>query len=449
MKAPNSNIAGIGLRRLSLDMALTFGRQFFAGLLQLGIILFISRLLGPEGAGAYAVALLLPTLLSQLLNLGMAPANVYFVASKQFNLAHAWTACRNLVLSLSVVGLATGAVIILLAGAPLFPGIDPKLLFLAMLIFPTSLMSGILASLYQALQNFRAYNALVLIQPMVALFLMVLLWATSAFTLPAVMIATVTAHGVALVVGLTILNRSVSVLEPSIDAFGYLRPALRYGVKAHLGNLVSFLNYRMDIFLVNLFLGPAGAGLYSIAVRLVEQLWMISQAVSTVLLPRLSAMMTDDAGRRGLTPLVARFVLWGTLLAAGILAAVAAPLIEALFGAEFLGATPALMVLLPGIVAISCGRILANDLAARGLVGVNLALASGILAVNLTGNLLLIPAFGIVGAALATTIAYVSNLLIRLILLNRISGIIWWQVLIPMPEDFQRIKSILKRKSIA
>jgi O-antigen/teichoic acid export membrane protein len=78
------------------------------------------------------------------------------------------------------------------------------------------------------------------------------------------------------------------------------------------------------------------------------------------------------------------------------------------------------------------------------LVGVNLVLAIGILVVNLTGNLLLIPAFGIVGAALATTTAYISNLMIRLILQKRLSGIIWWQVLIPMPEDFQRIKSIMK-----
>ena len=128
-----------------------------------------------------------------------------------------------------------------MASAALFPGIDPKLLFLALLIFPTSLMSGILTSLY------------------------------------------------------------LNVLEPSIDVLGYLRPALGYGVKAHLGNLVAFLNYRMDIFLVNLFVGPGGAGLYSIAVRLVEQLWMISRAVSTVLLPRLSAMMGDDTGRRRLT----------------------------------------------------------------------------------------------------------------------------------------------------
>lgn len=439
---------GLGLRHLSLDMALTFGRQFFAGLLQLGIILFISRLLGPEGAGAYAVALLLPTLLSQLLNLGLASANVYFVASKQFDLTQVWTASRDLVLGMSVVGLAIGGAIILLAGAILFPGIDTWLLFLAMLIYPTSLMTGILTSLYQALQNFRAYNVLVLIQPMVALLLMVLLWATSTFTLSAVLIVTAVAHAAALSVGLFMMRQSVKVLGRSVDALGYLRPALRYGAKAHLGNLVSFLNYRTDIFLVNLFVGPAGAGIYSIAVRLVEQLWIISQAVSTVLLPRLSAMTGDDAGRRALTPVIARFVLWATLLTAGVLAAVAAPLIEALFGAEFRVAIPALMVLLPGVVLFSCSRVLANDLAARGLVGVNLALAVGILVVNVTGNMLLIPAYGIIGAALATTIAYLSDLLFRLILQNRLTGTIWWQVLTPMPEDIQRIKLILKRKII-
>lgn len=202
----------------------------------------------------------------------------------------------------------------------------------------------------------------------------------------------------------------------------------------------------MDIFLVNLLVGPAGAGLYSIAVRMVEQLWIISQAVSTVLFPRLSMMVGDDAARRALTPVVARFVIWSTLLAAGILAALAAPLIETLFGPEFRRATPALIVLLPGIVALSCGRILANDFAARGLVGVNLALVTGILAVNLIGNLLLIPTYGIIGAAFATMIAYVLDLIIRLTLQNRLTGIIWWHILIPMPEDFHRIKSILKRK---
>lgn len=439
---------GLGLRGFSLDVALTFGRQFFAGLLQLGIILFISRILGAEGVGRYVVALLLPTLLSQLLNLGLASANVYFVASKQFDLTQVWTASRDLVLGMSVVGLAIGGAIILLAGATLFPGIDLWLLFLAMSIYPTSLMTGILKSLYQALQNFRAYNVLVLIQPAVTLLLMVFFWATSNFTLSAVLIATAVAHTAALTVGLLMIRQSVKVFERSVDARGYLRPALSYGIKAHLSNLIAFLNKRMDIFILNLLIGPAGAGLYTIAVRLVDQLWMISQAVSTVLLPRLSSMVGDDKGRRALTPVIARFVLWGTLLAAGMLAAVANPLIEALFGAEFLVAIPALMILLPGVVMISCVRVLANDLAARGLVGVNLALAIGILVVNLVGNLLLIPAYGIVGAALATTIAYVSNFLIRLILQNRLSGIIWWQVLIPMPEDFQRLKSILKRKSV-
>jgi O-antigen/teichoic acid export membrane protein len=437
----------VGLPRLSLEMTLTFGRQFFAALLQFASILFISRVLGPEGAGTYAVALLLPRLLSQLLNVGLPSANVYYLASKQFALMQVWTASRDLVLIMSVLGLVIASISIVLIGSKAFPGVDPRLLFLAMLIFPTSLMNGVLASLYQALQNFRAYNLLVLIQPTFALLLLVVLWGTSNFSITTILIATAAAHAAALAVGLVMIRKVVNILAPSIDPRGYLFQALRYGIKTHMGNLVSFLNYRMDIFLVNFFVGPVGTGLYSIAVQLVEQLWMISQAVSIVLLPRLSSMVGDDSGRRALTAVIARFVLWGTLLGAGMLAAVATPLIEGLFGAEFRGAIPVLMILLPGVVLLSCGRVLANSLAARGLVGVNLVLAIVALVVNLIGNVLLIPILGILGAALATTTAYITILLLQLIVQKRVSGIIWWQVLIPMPEDFRRIKAIVTRKN--
>lgn len=67
----------LGLRRMARDVGMTFGRQFAGALIQLGVILLIARELGPEGAGVYAVALLVPQILSQLLNLGLAPANVY------------------------------------------------------------------------------------------------------------------------------------------------------------------------------------------------------------------------------------------------------------------------------------------------------------------------------------------------------------------------------------
>lgn len=125
LRTPKNNpwdteMSGLDSHRLSLDMALTFGRQFIAGFFQLLIILFISRLLGPEGAGVYVVVLLLPTLLSQLLNLGLAPANVFFVASEQFDLTQVWAANRNIVLAMSLFGLAIGCAIVHFVGATIF-----------------------------------------------------------------------------------------------------------------------------------------------------------------------------------------------------------------------------------------------------------------------------------------------------------------------------------------
>ena len=434
----------LGLRQISIDAMLTFGRQFLAGLLQLGIVLLIGRMLGPEGTGTYALALLLPTLLSSLLNLGMATSNVYFLASRQFELRQVWTTTRNMGLILGVVGLILGVVIVVFAAELAFPQIDQNLLLLSMLIFPFSLISGQISGIFQALQDFRSYNLLVLAQPVLALSLLASLWSLDAFALPAVLAATIIAHAGALCVGLVFLARRVAVFCPTVGMLAYLRPAVRYGIQAHLSNLVAFLNYRLDLFLVNLFLGTAAAGLYTIAVRLVEQLWIISQAVSTVLFPKLSSLIGDERGRTALTPLIARLVLWLTLLIAGVLAAIAEPLIVALFGAAFAGAVPALLVLLPGIVLLSCSRILASDLAARRLVHINMFLAVGILVVNTAGNLLLIPIFGIVGAALATSLAYAINLLTRLVIQWQVTQVSWWLILIPQPEDFRRLAQALK-----
>lgn len=58
------------LRKSAGDILLTFGRQLLGGLAGFGIAVVIGRALGVEGLGAYTVALLMPALLSQLLNLG-------------------------------------------------------------------------------------------------------------------------------------------------------------------------------------------------------------------------------------------------------------------------------------------------------------------------------------------------------------------------------------------
>jgi O-antigen/teichoic acid export membrane protein len=435
-----------GLRRTAGDIGLTFARQFLAGLMQLGILLIVARELGPEGAGGFAIALLLPTLMSQLLNLGLTPANVYFIASKQFSLELAWAATRDIMLAVTLAGVTIGTLLIIWLGEWAFPGIDVRILLAALMIFPFSLLLSVIVGLFQAMQDFRTFNIAVLAQPVLAVLGILLVWIFGQVTLLNTITIVVLANVVALCISLRLLSRRVSLRVRPAARFAYLRPALSYGVKAHLSNILAFLNYRLDVFLVNLIVGTAAAGIYTVAVRLVEQLWMVSKATSTVIFPRLSAMHGDEAAKREFTPIIARSVLWVTLLGAGVLAILAVPLITLLFGKEFIGASAVLFLLLPGVVLFSCARVLANDMASRGHVGMNLALAGLVLIVNVFANLWLIPKYGVMGAAGATTIAYTTIFVICLVLQRYITGTQWWQFVLPMREDVQLLRNALKKR---
>ena len=132
-------------------------------------------------------------------------------------------------------------------------------------------------------------------------------------------------------------------------------------------------------------------------------------------------------------------------MAAGFLAAILQPLIQLLFGSEFVGAVAALLVLLPGIVLLSLGRVVANDFAARGWVGINMVLAGTVLLINTIANLVLIPQFGFLGAAMATTLAYTFDVTVRLLLQWRLLGVPWWECMIPTRGDFTMIKRLFPK----
>lgn len=435
----------IPLRRNIIDIVWTFSRQFASALMQLGQMLILAKVLGPEGTGAYAVALLLPSLMSQIFNMGLASANVYYLSSHRYPLAQIWAASRDLILLMAVLGLALGAAIILVGGATLFPGVPRTALLTALLIFPTSLITGVTISFFMALQDFRAYNTGVLIQPAIAFIGTCLLWLAGQISLLHVLFVVVFSHALALVLALVLLGKRTPLGASSTSSKSYLRDAVAYGMKAYVGNMLAFLNYRLDLFLVNLLVGPEGAGIYSIAVRLSEQLWMISQATKTVIFPRLSAMVNDDEGKKRFTQFMARLVLWSTLAGALLLAAISKPLIALLFGPAFSDANMVLNVLLPGLVLFACAQVLSNDLASRGRVDINLYLAGLVLIINTGANLALIPLLGIVGAATATTIAYSVVLVLYLGVQNRLNQLLWWECIFPTKGDMTMLRSVLSR----
>lgn len=398
----------------------------------------IARFYGPSGNGMLAVAMLLPSTLTALLNLGINPANVYYVASLDVSLRKAWYTTVRLGLLICVSGLAVGAALVMLK-PQWFSGVPNLALWLSLASFPPSLFVGLIAGLFQARQDFGVFNKLALMQSVLQLACVSALIVFRVQDPSWVIASNLVISFIVLLFGLSALQ-SALIRAPEIFPNTYKWQLLGYGARAHLSNVAQFLNYKIDIFLVNLFLGPAATGLYVVAVNIAERLWIPSQAASSVILPCLSELSSDAAKRNLLTPLFCRWILLVTGMGAALVAICMPWIITAFFGTKFIPSLLPLFILLPGIVALSASRVLANDIAARGKPELNMVLAIIILAINLAGNIFMIPLLGLAGAALSTTASYLIDLFLRLLIHNRFTRLNPLVNLIPQRSDLSLIK---------
>jgi O-antigen/teichoic acid export membrane protein len=190
-----------------------------------------------------------------------------------------------------------------------------------------------------------------------------------------------------------------------------LRPALwgasiRFGSKLHVGTIAQWLNYSLDRFLINVFLGPGAVGVYAVAATLGERLWMLPGAVGASLLCRTGGNLTNDAD---VTAHACRNTFWLMCGGCAAVAALAPALIPVVFGHDFAAASWVLLLLLPGVLMLTLGKVIAPYVCNRGRPAAATYISVGALGLTVALNLLLIPLLGIAGAAVASSISYSAN----------------------------------------
>jgi O-antigen/teichoic acid export membrane protein len=181
-----------------------------------------------------------------------------------------------------------------------------------------------------------------------------------------------------------------------------------------------------------------------VAVQLSERLWMLSQSISTILLPKLSELSNDEDKRLKITPIIARLTLASTAFLSIVFAVVIYPIIPIVFGVNFIDVYIPLLILLPGIVFTSTSRVLANDLAARGKPELNMYTSIVVVVCNIIGNIVLIPLYGLAGAATATTIAYIINFILKIMMYHYITAAPILSIVIIRNNDLKKLFNFVK-----
>lgn len=389
--------------------------QVIAGACKMATPLVAARLLRPTEFGRYSVVVLFVLMIFNLGSLGISPATTFHVARSPHR--HHLTTYNAMVLAtvLGVAGALVGGAMAFAFRGALVEGADAATIVFALASVPAYFVVNAAMGAYLGREDYRRYNRI-----SVGFYAAVFVATLAALLVRPTALAGVAAWSFAscLVAAVAVVTLRTSWPEPASVEIRTWRPLLSYGARNHASVVVTFLNYRIDVFLVAGLLGAREAGLYAAAVAVAEIIWFFSQVSGWVLFARVTS--DDDAARqRRLTAMTSRLVFVSSALIAVVTAAWAPRLLSLLYGAEYSGAASALRLLLIGVVSLSVSRVLANYVAAIGYPGKNVPGSVAGLVTNIGLNVVLIPVMGIAGAGLASAVSYTVTLVDRLLAFRR------------------------------
>lgn len=372
-------------------------------LIAIGLVtsVLIARTLGPEGRGLQAAVAAITAIGVQFGNLGLHSSNTYYVARKQELLP-------TLVGNSLLVSLVLATVVSAIAGVvmtvwPALSPVDGVYLWLALAGIPLGLAYLLLQNLLLGTHQVRAYNVIELGSRIALVAVLTVMAVTQTVTVTSVVIASLASSIVAAVWAFARLRPGMHAA--TAVSLGTLREHLGYGFKAYVAAFFAFTVIRADVLLCSYLLGDEPTGIYSISASMAEMVYMLPVVAGTIAFPRLAAT-EDRVERLAKATSAAKWVALATVLTAAVAGIVARPVVGLLYGEAFLPAVEPFLWLLPGIVFLGVNTIFMNYFAAEGMPPIAIWSPGVASVLNIGLNLWLLPQIGIVGAAMASSVAY-------------------------------------------
>ncbi len=220
----------------------------------------------------------------------------------------------------------------------------------------------------------------------------------------------------------------LALVIPMVGKEGYdpffltAKEMLRYGYVIQLSTLVSTLNRRMSIFLLRQHCTEDAVGVYGAGTQVGEGVKVFGLSVSMVQFSKLSNLTDKDEIVR-LTIQFLKITLVLTFLALLVLVCLPVGFFEWLFTDAFGQVKQIILLMSPGLLFLSAHMIFTHYFSGTGIPKYNLFASLVGLAVTIPSTFLLIPATGILGAAVSFSCTYTAIMLYQWFVFRRITGV--------------------------
>lgn len=419
---------------------MTFGSSVFLLFFSTFTSIITARVLGPEGIGIYAIVLLIPNYIAAYGALSIGAANVYLVAKKNFPINDIFSNSIIVSAFFSIIYIALFAVFFGLLREHFFKTINPFYAFIGILALPLSFFNRYFEGIIRGLYLITKYNVSTILSKLVYALGLVIFLLLFKFDALGAVIATLLASFLQLLYMSIILFR-IAAFHLRLN-MGPLKESFSFGIREHIGNIFQELNLRLDMFFITALYSPEYIGWYATSFGLAELVWYIPNSIGLVLFPKISSMRKDEANK--MVPLVCRNSTMITLISCVGLALLGKFMIKVMYGYNFLPSFLPLLLLLPGIFSLGIAKVLTKYTSGIGKPQYNTY--SSITAFVFTVVLLelLVPKYNIVGAAIASSVAYLIYTVVITYFFIRESGNSLHDTFIVQKEDIYQYLKLTK-----
>lgn len=392
-----------------------------------------ARLLGPSGKGLYAMPGVQAALVGTAFG-GLSSSTSYYLLNRRCGrsiLRPALTAALILVVAAAIVDVGLGALGHAMWAVPA-----------AIASLPASAAGCLVLGYVTGIKRIRLSTTFTVATTLLTLAFMaagLFLIARSPTIAIVAWIAGTTVVAALATIAILVHARSLEKGPPV--AFG---PYFKMVFKVATTSVVTLLNYRGDLYIVAALLPPFHLGLYTVAISAAESLLIPTQAAALVTSPHVGGMERSAAAALTARCVRNNFLAAGTLCIVVFLLAPVA--VRLLYGQAFESLVPALRILLIGVVALSLGSPISSYYTLKlGKPEIPLMLAAVSAAICIATAVLLVPHLGIVGAAIASSLAYVLGQGLGIGYFSRGARVSPKAIFIPTRDDLRTYRSFAAR----
>ncbi len=196
---------------------------------------------------------------------------------------------------------------------------------------------------------------------------------------------------------------------------------MQFGIYAQFGNIFQLMNYRIGYYMVEVWFGRAALGVMSTGFQIAEGLWIISRSLALVQFTRISNAMDFNYSVR-LTLILSKISLVVTSVALMLLLALPESFYRLIyFHHEFGQVRIVIACLGVGIVALSFSMILSHFFSGINKPYHNMISSAIGLVFTIGLGLLIVPRYGIPGAAITASVSYTISTIYQLVVFIRMT----------------------------